>query len=123
MKSIAVEYGSVYLRNRPMLRAITNCEMMEVYDLEIPTQLDLESFWAQSKVKATRAFCSAAPAKLLRSAARAALLVSGSVTFLDLGVDNRASKTAPHDVKVDAFDPKAAPKHGYERDNPEAPGK
>ena len=123
VKNIAVEYGSVYLRDKPVLRAITDREMMEVYDVEIPTQLDLESFWAQSKVKATRAFCSAAPAKLLRSAARAALLVSGSVTILDLGVDNRSTKTAPQDVKVDAFDPKAPPKHGYEQDIPADPGK
>ena len=116
IKKIAVEYNSVYVRDKPVLRPMTDREMMEVYDLDIPTQQDLEVFWSSQKVKASRSFCSAAPAKLLRSAARAALLVSGSVTILGLGVDNRANQSAPDAVKVDDFDPTALPKYGYDED-------
>ena len=43
-RDIAVKYNSVYKRDRRVLRAITDREMMEVYDLEIPTQGSLEKF-------------------------------------------------------------------------------
>ena len=114
VKDIAVEYSSVYKRDKPVLRSITDREMMEVYDVEIPTQQNLEGFWAKNKVTASRSFCHAAPAKLLRSAARAALLVSGSVTILGLGVDNRTDEQKAARVKVESFDPATAPKFGYE---------
>jgi len=117
---IAVEYNSVYKRDKPVLRSITDREMMEVYDLEIPTQQNLEVFWANNKVKATRSFCKATPAKLLRSAARAALLVSGSVTILGLGVDNRTNRPKACDIKADVFDPSQAPKFGYEKNETSA---
>ena len=117
VKSIAVEFGSVYKQDQLVLRTITDKEMMEVYDLEIPTQKALQSFWSSEGVKATRAFCSAAPAKLLRSAARAALLVSGSVTILDLGVDNRNKKGDLKNVTGDHIDPSAVPRYGYETDS------
>ena len=118
LKRFSVEFGSVFERNLPVLRTITDREMMEVYDVEIPTQTALRKFWKKESVTASRAFCCAAPAKLLRTAARTVLLATGSVTILDLNVDNRSAaeklKTAPS-VTVD---PKAAPKFGYEADSP-----
>ena len=123
VKSVAVEFGSVFKHDQLVLRKITDREMMEVYDLEIPTQKALQAFWAAEGVTASRAFCSAAPAKLLRSAARAALLVSGSVTILDLGVDNRKEKP---DLTTKAagvrFDPAEVPRFGYEADPAAANG-
>ena len=78
----------------------------------------MRKFWKRESVTASRAFCCAAPAKLLRSAARTVLLATGSVTILDLNVDNRSAadrlKTAPSV----AVDPKAAPRFGYEANSP-----
>ena len=82
-----------------------------------PSQRALQAFWSAEGVKSSRAFCAAAPAKLLRAAARAALLVSGTVTILDLGVDNRAQPAVPKNVACDPFDPSAVPEFGYEPDS------
>ena len=114
VKDIALEYSSVYKRDKPALRSITDREMMEVYYVKNPTQQNLEGFWAKNKVTASRSFCHAAPAKLLCSAARAALLVSGSVTILGLGVDSCTDEQKAARVKVESFDPATAPKFGYE---------
>ena len=43
VKDIAVEYSSAYKRDKPVLRSITDREMMDVYDVEIPTIVDLSS--------------------------------------------------------------------------------
>ena len=48
VKNIAVEYDSVYLRNQPVLCAITNRKMTEVDNLEIPTQLVLGTIQGES---------------------------------------------------------------------------
>ena len=53
-RQLTVEFPSVFKKNLPVLRQATDREMMELYDLDIPTQKGLQGFWEEKKVRATR---------------------------------------------------------------------
>jgi hypothetical protein len=111
--NVTVEYPSVFHGNQAVIRNITDRELMEVYDVDIPTQTSLQAFWKNENLRATRAFCLAAPVKVLVAGARAALLVSGNVAIPQLGLfrGKEGGSTFAE------FDPARVPRYGLERDD------
>jgi hypothetical protein len=65
----SVETYSVYTKDTPVQRLITEEELLDMYDLELGVQADLKSFWKRFGMTSTRSYVDQVPVKVLRSVA------------------------------------------------------
>jgi hypothetical protein len=65
----SVETYSVYTKDIPVKRLITEDELLDIYDLELGVQAELKSYWNRSGMTSTRSYVDQVPVKVLRAVA------------------------------------------------------
>ena len=75
VRNILVHVPSVFTRNNLVARQLTDRELMDAYDIEIPDQKLLKTFQEVNTSKLSRSYVKEAPLKVLMAATRALLFV------------------------------------------------
>lgn len=98
---ILVHVPSVFTKGNLVARKLTDRELMDAYDIEVPDQKLLMGFKAANHAKSSNAFVKEPPLKVLMAATRASLIVATLLTHLGIDEGESDGSDSENDVSSD----------------------